>query len=53
MKLIKHSVRIFSLVIVSLPGLSDVDNDGDMDIIGYNSFPDARFVFYQLFHGNV
>ena len=32
---------------VSLPGLSDVDNDGDMDIIGYNSFPDARFIFHR------
>jgi hypothetical protein len=32
---------------VSLPGLSDVDGDGDMDIIGYNSLPDARFIFHK------
>ncbi len=32
---------------VSLPGLSDVDGDGDMDIVGYNSFPDARFIFHK------
>lgn len=32
---------------VSLPGLSDIDGDGDMDIIGYNSLPDARFIFHK------
>ncbi len=32
---------------VSLPGLSDVDGDGDMDIIGYNSLPDARFIYHR------
>lgn len=32
---------------VSQPGLSDIDGDGDMDIIGYNSLPDARFIFHK------
>lgn len=32
---------------VSQPGLSDIDGDGDMDIIGYNSIADARFIFHK------
>lgn len=32
---------------VSLPAFSDLDNDGDMDILGYNSVPDGRIVYHQ------
>lgn len=32
---------------VSIPALADVDNDGDMDIVGYNSVPDGRFIFHR------
>lgn len=32
---------------VSLPAFSDIDNDGDMDILGYNSVPDGRIIYHQ------
>ncbi|HRH66456.1 MAG TPA: VCBS repeat-containing protein, partial [Bacteroidia bacterium] len=32
---------------VSLPAFSDIDNDGDMDVLGYNSVPDGRIVFHK------
>lgn len=32
---------------VSLPALSDIDGDGDMDILGYNSLPDGRIAFHK------
>ncbi len=32
---------------VSLPAFCDMDNDGDMDILGYNSVPDGRIVYHQ------
>lgn len=32
---------------VSLPAFSDIDNDGDMDILGYNSLPDGRIAFHK------
>lgn len=32
---------------VSIPAFADVDSDGDMDIIGYNSVPDGRFIYHR------
>lgn len=32
---------------VSIPTFVDVDNDGDMDILGYNSVPDGRLVYHR------
>lgn len=32
---------------VSLPAFSDIDNDGDMDILGYNTVPDGRIVYHK------
>ncbi len=40
---------------VSLPTFGDVDNDGDVDIIGYNTFSDGRFAYhknYSVEHGH-
>jgi hypothetical protein len=31
---------------VSLPAFADVDRDGDMDILGYNSIPDGRVAWH-------
>lgn len=30
-----------------LPALVDVDNDGDMDILGFNSIPDGRVAYHK------
>jgi len=32
---------------VSIPTFVDIDSDGDMDIMGYNSVPDGRIVFHR------
>jgi hypothetical protein len=32
---------------VSLPHFNDIDGDGDMDILGYNSFPNGRIVYHK------
>jgi len=32
---------------VSIPTFNDIDNDGDMDILGYNSVPDGRIVYHR------
>ena len=32
---------------ISLPNFNDIDSDGDMDILGYNSFPDGRIIFHK------
>jgi len=32
---------------VSIPTFADIDSDGDMDILGYNSVPDGRIVFHR------
>jgi hypothetical protein len=32
---------------VSLPHFNDIDGDGDMDILGYNSFVDGRVQFHK------
>lgn len=32
---------------VSIPTFVDIDNDGDMDILGYNSVPDGRIVYHR------
>jgi hypothetical protein len=32
---------------VSLPHFNDIDGDGDMDILGYNSFPNGRVVYHK------
>lgn len=32
---------------VSIPTFTDIDNDGDMDILGYNSVPDGRIVYHR------
>ncbi len=32
---------------VSIPTFLDIDNDGDMDILGYNSVPDGRIVYHR------
>ena len=32
---------------ISLPNFNDVDGDGDMDILGYNSLPDGRILYYK------
>lgn len=32
---------------ISIPAFADFDGDGDMDILGYNSVPDGRFIFHQ------
>ncbi len=32
---------------LSLPAFVDIDNDGDMDILGYNSVPDGRIVLHR------
>ena len=32
---------------ISLPTFNDVDGDGDMDILGYNSLPDGRILYYK------
>lgn len=32
---------------LSLPTFIDVDDDGDMDILGYNSVPDGRVVYHR------
>ena len=32
---------------VSLPGLADIDGDGDMDVLGYNSLPDGRIAYHK------
>ena len=32
---------------VSILAFADVDSDGDMDIIGYNSVPDGRFIYHR------
>lgn len=40
---------------VQVPTFGDVDNDGDMDILGFNTFPDGRVVYnrnYSVEHGH-
>lgn len=32
---------------VSLPAFTDTDNDGDMDILGYNTLPDGRVAWHK------
>ncbi len=32
---------------VSLPHFNDIDSDGDMDILGYNTFPNGRIVYHK------
>ena len=32
---------------VTMPALGDVDGDGDMDILGFNSSPDGRVVYHK------
>ena len=32
---------------VQIPTFGDVDNDGDMDILGFNSFPDGRVLYHR------
>ncbi len=32
---------------VSLPHFNDIDGDGDMDILGYNSFNDGRVLYHK------
>ena len=32
---------------LSVPAFSDIDNDGDMDILGYNSSPDGRVQYHR------
>ncbi|MEY4594922.1 MAG: hypothetical protein RIQ47_1332 [Bacteroidota bacterium] len=32
---------------VLIPAVDDIDGDGDMDILGYNSIPDGRVIFHK------
>ena len=32
---------------ISIPHFVDYDNDGDMDILGYNTIPDGRIVYHK------
>ena len=32
---------------VQIPAFGDLDNDGDMDILGFNSLPDGRVMFHR------
>ncbi len=32
---------------VLIPALEDIDGDGDMDILGYNSIPDGRVIWHK------
>ncbi len=32
---------------VSIPTFADIDSDGDMDILGFNSVPDGRIVYHR------
>jgi len=32
---------------LAVPAFSDIDNDGDMDILGYNSVPDGRIQYHR------
>ena len=32
---------------VQIPAFGDIDNDGDMDILGFNSWPDGRVLYHR------